>query len=81
MEKVFRKPTLEQFLHVCLDRAPDVDHSVNRLQFLLSSRMQNKSVPNGKEEQTYIFQVFIPQKLQGKFFKLMDSNVVGRRWG
>jgi hypothetical protein len=37
------EPTLEQFLHVCLDRAPDVDHIVNRLLFLLSSRMQNKS--------------------------------------
>lgn len=50
-EKVFfffgeKIPTLEQFLHVCLDRAPDVDHSANRLQFLLSSRMQNKSVRN-----------------------------------
>jgi hypothetical protein len=42
--------TLEQSRHVCLDRAPDVDHSVNRLQFQLSSRMQNKSDAGSENE-------------------------------
>jgi hypothetical protein len=43
--------TLEQSRHVCLDRAQDVDHSVNRLQFQLSSRMQNKSDAGGRVRQ------------------------------
>ena len=46
------RPTLEQSRHVCSDRAPDVDHSVYKLQFQLSSRMQNKSVFEKKKERS-----------------------------
>lgn len=53
------QPTLGQFLHVGWDTAPDVVHIANRLQFLLSSRMQNKSAEewSRNEDVVAVFEV------------------------